>query len=145
VSKQQVGHDLSSEFGFGPALGNGPVYPLMGEMQGGVLRYAASYSQAHYKDGWAYSKVLWIAKPQVQGPLLIRGHQLDGPNAVGFSFGQADDPDMELMLMAPEHHGTTVWSDWPSATRIRGTGCYAYQVDDLKGSDTIVFRVVSAS
>jgi hypothetical protein len=139
VSHQQVAHDLSAEFGFGPAVGSGPVYPLMGEMQDGSLQYSVSRSRSN-KDGWAAYKVLWMAKPEVQGPLLIRGHQLDGPNAVGF--GQAVDPDSELKLLAPEHHGTTAWSDWPSETRVRAPGCYAYQVDDPKGSEIVVFQVV---
>src|SRR5258708_2529209 len=44
VSPQQMGHNLSSEFGSGPALGSGPIYALMGEMRDGVLGYSTSYS-----------------------------------------------------------------------------------------------------
>ncbi len=90
VSSQQVAHSLSAEFGHGPAVGTGPIYALMGEMQEGALRY----SQSHYKDGWASTKVLWVVKPEVSGKVLIRGRQIDGPNAIGF--GTGDDPEFAL-------------------------------------------------
>jgi hypothetical protein len=137
VSPQQVAHNLSAEFGSGQAVGTVPIYVLMGEMQGGALRYSQSYSQSHYKDGWAYSKVLWMAKPEVSGRVLIRGRQIDGPNAIGFGMG--DDPEFALQWAVGSQSG---WASLPSETRIRAPGCYAYQVDSQKGSEVIVFQVV---
>jgi hypothetical protein len=137
VSPQQVAHSLSAEFGDGPAVGGGPIYALMGEMQEGVVKYSKSYSQAHYKDGWAYSKVLWMAKPEVRGRVLIRGRQIDGLNAIGFGMG--DDPESALRWEVASQSG---WASLPSETRIRAPGCYAYQVDSPKGSAVIVFQVV---
>ena len=137
VSAQQVAHNLGAEFGSGPAVGSGPIYALMGEMQGGVLKYSQSYSQAHYKGGWAYSKVLWMAKPEVQGPVLVRGQQIDGNNWIGFGMG--DTPDFVLQWVIASQNG---WSSLPSETRIPAPGCYAYQVDSQKGSELIVFQVV---
>jgi hypothetical protein len=137
ISPQQVAHNLSAGFGDGPAVGTGPIYALMGEMQEGVLKYSQSYSQAHYKDGWAYLKVLWMAKPEVSGNILIRGRQIDGPNAIGFGMG--DDPAYALQWEVASQSG---WASLPSETRIRAPGCYAYQVDSQKGSEVIIFKVV---
>jgi hypothetical protein len=137
VSPQQVAHDLSAEFGYGSAVGISPIYALMGELQAGVLKYSQSYSQAHNKDGWASIKVLWMAQPEVDGDVLIRGRQLDGPNRIGF--GNGEDPEFQLRW--PIRSGRT-WGNLPSETRIRTPGCYAYQVDSQKGSEVIVFQVV---
>jgi hypothetical protein len=137
VSPQQVAHNLSPDFGDGPAVGSGPIYALMGEMQEGALKYSQSYSQAHYKDGWAYSKVLWMANADVSGNILIRGRQIDGPNAIGFGMG--DDPESALQWEVASQNG---WASLPSETRIRAPGCYAYQVDTQKGNEVIVFQVV---
>ncbi len=137
VSPQQVAHDLSSQFGYGKAVGAGPVYALMGEMPGGVLSYSQSYSQSHYKDGWAAFKVLWMAKPQVSGNLLIRGQQIDGSNRIGFGIG--DYADSALQWEVASQSG---WASLPSEIQIRAPGCYAYQVDSQKGSEVIVFQVV---
>jgi len=137
VSQQQIAHNLSSVFGNGPAVGSGPIYALMGEMQQGVLSYSQAYSQSRYKDGWAYSKVLWMAKPEVSGSVLIRGRQLDGTEAIGF--GTGDDPAFEMTWEIASGSG---WASLPSEMRIRSPGCYAYQVDSQNGSEVIVFRVV---
>ena len=42
LSPQQVAHNLSAEFGYGPAIGTGPIYALMGDMQAGALTYSQS-------------------------------------------------------------------------------------------------------
>ena len=141
VSPQQVAHNLSVEFGSGPAVGSGPIYALMGEMQEGTLRYSQSYSQSHYKDGWAYSKVLWMAKPEVRGTVLVRGQQIDSPidGANWIGFGMGDIPEFVLQWDVAPQNG---WASLPSETRIPAPGCYAYQVDSQKGSEMIVFRVV---
>lgn len=137
VSPQQTAHNLDSQFGYGPAVGSGPVYALMGDMQAGTLRYSKSYSQSHFKGGWAYFKGLWMARAEVSGSLLIRGRQIDGPNAIGF--GESDDPSFEMQWNITP--GNT-WASLPSETRIQGPGCYAYEVDGQEGSTAIVFQVV---
>ena len=137
VSPQQVAHNLAPQFGSGPAIGTGPIYPLMGEMQEGVLMYPSSNSQANM-GGWAYSKVLWMAKPEVSGDVLIRGQQIDGPNTIGF--GESGPPDPELPWQIAS--GGSGWASLPSTTQIRAPGCYAYQVDSSNGSEVIVFQVI---
>jgi hypothetical protein len=136
VSPQQVAHGLSAEFGYGPAVGVGPIYALMGEMQAGILNYSQSQT-----NGWAISKVLWMAKPVVRGRVLIRGHQIDGPidgpNWIGFGTGK--QPEFVLQWEIASQSG---WASLPSEIRFRAPGCYAYQIDSQQGSEVITFKVV---
>ena len=137
ATRQQVAHTLSAEFGSGPAVGNGPVYALMGEMQAGVLKYRQSEF-----NGWAlHSKVLWMATPEVRGMVQIRGRQIDGqvvgPNWIGFGAGAV--PEFVLQWEIASQSG---WASLPSEIRIPAPGCYAFQVDSPKGSDVVVFQVV---
>ena len=136
VSPQRIAHDLSPEFGYGPAVGVGPIYALMGDTQAGVLKFSQSTS-----NGWAYSKVLWMAKPVVSGRVLIRGRQIDGPidgpNVIGF--GMSTIPESALQWDIASQAG---WASLPSEIRFRAPGCYAYQVDSRQGSEAIIFQVV---
>ena len=119
-----------------PGLGPGPVGPV-GFGPHAILRYR------HRKgsQGWGHQKVLWAASPTYDGPILIRGARIDGPGFVGFNLGYGA-PLAELQLPpgsapATGHHG---WRGWPSYTRVRDPGCYAYQVDGTDFSYVIVFR-----
>jgi hypothetical protein len=135
TSPQQVAHDLSGEFGYGPAVGVGPIYALMGEMQGGTLPYRSA------SNGWPQSKVMWLAKPVVSGGVVIRGHQvdgrIDGPNWIGF--GKAETPEFVLQWEIGSQAG---WASLPSDIRIRAPGCYAFQADTQRGTQVITFQVV---
>jgi hypothetical protein len=141
VSTQQVAHNLSAEFGNGPALGTGPIYALMGEMQGGVLPYSLSYSQSHPSDPWQSSKVIWMAKPEASGRVLVRGRQIDGPidGPNWILFGMGDAPEAALQWEIASQSG---WASLPSEIRIRAPGCYAYQVDSQQATAMIVFKAV---
>ncbi len=130
---------------FGPALGTGPIYPV-GLGTDGVLffNYPPDPRSGFAGSDWGGEKVLWVSSPAYQGPALIRGHQIDGPN--GLRFEEGINPPEELRL--PEEGGTVAeepgWRHWPSYTRLRAPGCYAYQVDGLDFSYTIVFEAVVA-
>ncbi|MEO6457718.1 MAG: hypothetical protein ABIO92_05535, partial [Chloroflexia bacterium] len=120
---------------FGPALGNGPVYPV-GLGTEGIYDLAG----AQEEGGWLYVKVLWVGSPDLRGTaVLIRGRQLDGASELRFERGP--DPTNELRLhvddRTPDANG---WIDWPSYTRLRGPGCYAYQVDLSDRSLVIPFE-----
>lgn len=128
---------------FGPALGDGPVYPIFGTTDG-VLRYGYGDERGGFQGEWGGEKVLWVAPPGFAGPVLVRGRQLDGPNEVRFGGGL--DPPGELFLdddlaVAPSPSG---WTNWPSYTRVRAPGCYAYQIDTAEGTAVIVFRAEPA-
>jgi len=117
---------------FGLASGDGPVYPTLGE--DGRLDLAG----AREEGGWYYVKVLWFAAPEAVGPVLVRGGRLDAPGEV--RFGDGPNPAPELRL----GRGGTVadapgWRHWPSFTRLREPGCYAYQIDGRDFSTVVVF------
>ena len=128
---------------YGPGLGTGPIYPV-GLGTNGVLSFAypPDPSVEFAGSDWGGAKVLWVSSPAYRGPALIRGHQLDGPN--GLRFGRGIDPSDELRL--PQEPGARSigeepgWRAWPSYTRLRAPGCYAYQVDGLDFTEVVVFR-----
>ncbi|MDQ6693774.1 MAG: hypothetical protein M3014_05040 [Chloroflexota bacterium] len=131
------GKQVSPDFGL--AIGRGPIYPV-GLGSEGVLRYSNEWVEG----GWFFAKVLWVGDPAYTGPVLVRGHQIDGPGEL--RFGEGADPPGELRLdtaqggSSPSH-----WYNWPSYTRLRVPGCYAYQVDGTSFSDVIVFRAAGAT
>ncbi|MGI8586283.1 MAG: hypothetical protein ACR2M0_01160 [Chloroflexia bacterium] len=124
---------------FAAALGSGPIYPV-GLGTAGVLYYGGS----GFPPPWSGNKVLWVGSPSYKGPVLIRGHQIDGPNELRFEHGA--NPPQELQLDTRE--GGSVpggdWSNWPSYTRVRAPGCYAYQVDGTGFTAIIFFKAVDA-
>jgi hypothetical protein len=126
------------KFGVGPGLGKGPAYPIGlvgGELQ---LAPAANFDSAN----WAGQKVLWFVLPSYRGPVLIRGARVDGPGRVRFERG--DVPPLSLRITrSMTEPGAPVSKDarnMPSYTRVRGPGCYAYQIDGTSFSRVVVFR-----
>ncbi len=134
------GQEVSPDFGV--ALGSGPVYPV-GLGSDAVLRYGFGDEVSGFQGPWGGQKVLWIARPDFAGPVLIRGRQMDGPNEL--RFGEGSEPVPELRL--PEKGGSSPsgWRNWPTYTRVREPGCYAYQIDTLESSYTVIFRAEPAS
>src|SRR5688500_1787737 len=94
------------------------------------------------EGGWFYAKVLWAGAPSFRGHALVRGGRLDAPGELRFERGP--DPANELRLQttgrSPDASG---WIDWPAYTRLRGPGCYAYQVDAPDLSLVIPFEARS--
>lgn len=122
-----------------PAFGPGPAYPTLGSDGGrAVLRYGIGWTPY---GGWEGTKLLWTV-PGYNGPYIVRGRQLDGPNELAFDQGPnwTNKLHTELRLVGPYSRLN------PAATYLRVPGCYAYQVDGRGFSYLIVFdaRVVSA-
>jgi hypothetical protein len=108
----------------------GPVKPL-GGTQVTLAPFIAS--------SWRGARVTWLASSSYQGPVLIRGRRLGATGAVGF--GEGHLPYDELQLLTPgvaTPRGTG--REWPSFTRLKAPGCYAYQVDGTSFSEVVVFR-----
>jgi hypothetical protein len=132
------GRQVSPDFGL--AIGMGPIYAAGFGMQAVV-----NYAHDNEDGGWYYIKVLWIGEPSYTGPVLIRGYQLDGTNELRFDQREGD-PNPSRQLEFPEGSGGSNpggWSGWPSHTRVRAPGCYAYQVDGTTFSAVIVFQAVN--
>jgi hypothetical protein len=89
------------------------------------------------EGGWIYAKVLWIVKPSYKGPLLVRGRRVDGTDWLGFAGGP--HPLSELQLPGLARTEARRWRGFPTYTRLRGPGCYAYQVDGTTFSKILVF------
>ena len=131
-------HHLSSTFA--PGIGTGPAYAV--GFKRGILRfeYPPDPKSQFAGSTWGGQKVLWVVKPSYHGALLIRGRRIDGPQALRFERG-VDPPD-ELRLPIQPANLTGGWANYPSYTRLRAPGCYAYQVDGKAVSEVIVFRAV---
>ena len=124
----------------GPGLGDGPVYPVL--PRGGLPIQHPPFSPNHQFAGseWGGEKVLWVSDPAYTGPILIRARQIDGPNPVRFD---RDPAKLLTELQFPPEYSQNYsggWRNFPSHTRLRVPGCYAYQVDGADFSDVIVFR-----
>jgi hypothetical protein len=129
--------------GLAPGLGPGPVYPI--GLRNGTLSIGppTAFNSRH----WGGQKALWFVHQSYQGPVLIRGRQLDGPYRVRFDRGGT--PPKEVRIASGE---TVAWVGQPdgsrgrpSNTRVRTPGCYGYQVDGADFSRVIVFRAVRGS
>jgi hypothetical protein len=123
---------------FGTRQGPGPVYPIGGLPEFRFL-YPVKPTQVYYASDWSGNKVLWVAR-SYRGPLLIRGRQLDGSHEL--RFGQARNPARELRWTSVGGSSPTGWQNHPSTTRVRSSGCYAWQVDGTTFSRVIIFRAV---
>ncbi len=146
------GHRLTT--GEGMAVGGGPLYAVLGQgpspgaderQRQGILQYVDAHAYGTGTSGWGGMKVLWVIDVHSSGPVLIRGHQVDGLHGVRFNGGldqlsnaDAQSPPLQaLRLLGPPPE-----TNWPSQTRLQAPGCYAYQVDGLSFTEVIVFQAV---
>lgn len=130
-------------FGVANGIGKGPAYPI--GLPGGELRLAPAKN--FQSKRWAGQKVLWFVLPSYIGPVLIRGARVDGPSLVRFQRGNV--PPKQLWIPRgetqgqPGHPVPKGTRYLPSYTRVRGPGCYAYQIDGTTFSRIVVFRATS--
>jgi hypothetical protein len=93
---------------------------------------------------WLGTRVTWAANATYAGPILIRGSEIGGTGALGF--GSGSRPYDELQLLDAGRQAPPVVNGgraWLSYTRVRSSGCYAYQVDGTTFSEVIVFRAIA--
>jgi hypothetical protein len=140
------GQSISNDSFGGIALGQGLVQPLVGTRswkvaERGVLVFPRPRDRPSLKV-WRSVKTLWFAEPAYQGPLLIRGRQLDGPHET--VFGEGPTVKNPQLGPGPTLNGTNGWREWPGGTWLRRAGCYAWQVDGTDFSHVIVFKAVFA-
>lgn len=139
--------------GLSPVLGSGPAYANAAGSASGALIVSSATSLNLRGHDWGGQLVVWYFDPRYEGPVLIRGGALSGTGLVRFNGGLDQQkyvynlPSAPLMptlrLMADNTPGQQ-WLGWPSFTRLRDPGCYAYQVDGMTFSEVIVFQAVFA-
>jgi hypothetical protein len=121
-----------ARYGLGRGYGPGPAYPI--GLDRGTIHLVWRHTEVDARR-WGVQKVLWFVHPSYHGPVLIRGEQIDGPYRVRFDRGRIPPAELRLPDGTREH---------ASYVRIRKPGCYAFQIDGLTFSRTIVFRAAGA-
>jgi hypothetical protein len=139
--------DFSAAYGVGRGIGPGPVYPVHFDPRGpdmNVVRllFPPPPNLAGQPSEWNAWKHVWVVSAAYQGPVLIRGRELDGPNDV--RFGGDIMPPAEHRLPARPRQLAGVFRFERTFTRVRAPGCYAYQIDGTTFSYLVVFEVVAA-
>ncbi|MGH7862846.1 MAG: hypothetical protein ACREOS_11490 [Candidatus Dormibacteraceae bacterium] len=118
--------------------GEGPIYLV----QPGTIHYG----KGKLTDGWHYVKAPWLSAPSYPGPALIRGRQLDGPNAVRFERSGPHSTSGLPVLQFPVDTGVSSldlapgWRFQPASIGFRAPGCYGLQVDGTSFTTAIVIE-----
>jgi hypothetical protein len=139
-------------FGFGP----GPTY-----LSGIIQLYPG-----------AFDNEIWMIDASYMGPVLIRGHQVNGAQVVSFdepsvfasggflsgalppgsavatvSIGGTQTPfyaELDLPAADPTYAKGS-WRLFFDSTHVEAPGCYAFQLDGFTFSTVIVFHVLDAA
>jgi hypothetical protein len=147
VSAPETRIDFSAAYGVGRGIGPGPVYPVHydargPEMNAVSVRFPPPRGQFGEGSEWSGWKHVWVARAAYQGPVLIRGRQLDGANDV--RFGGEIAPSAEHRLPATPRQLAGRFRFERTFSRVRAPGCYAYQIDGTTFSYLVVFEVRAA-
>jgi hypothetical protein len=129
----------TADFG-GVTLGNGPVRVLVGGAGGEPRQGVADLINPTNSPPWLALKTLWFSVPSYQGPFVIRAKRLGHPGPVALGEGPTVAP--LVVPPGPTLNGTGHWREAPGGLWVRAPGCYAWQVDGLTFSETIVVRAV---
>jgi hypothetical protein len=113
--------------GVATAVGRGPAYAVV----------SGALADDRLIGGLRAHKTLWAVSPRYRGPLLIRGHRLDGRGGLRFWPGRRRRMWWPGLWPKERRH----WRYGPSTTLIPGSGCYGFQIDGTTFSRRIVFAV----
>lgn len=126
-----------ARYGVGPGIGTGPVYPTPFDS-----RDQRPLSSMIVDPTWRGGKHAFLILPAYHGPVLIRGHQLDGPGEVSFSSneipGAARYPARSAELRIPAFRNALVMHTF---FFLDPPGCFAYQIDGTTFSKIVTFEV----
>ncbi len=86
------------------------------------------------------STITVIAGSKVSGPVLVRGHRVDGPGAMTFGLapGTSGPRQHELELGAAPGR-----QSWETGFVADGPGCYAIQFDGTRFTEAAVFQLLA--
>jgi hypothetical protein len=145
----------------GLSPGKPPVGPNYGYGDGPV--YLSGQSN-FYPRG--FDLAIWLVKPPVVGPLLIRGQQVNGAAKTAFSrqmdeYGQPTGTTPGQPLSTQRDYGTSIavyseldlpaaakppyWGAYFAFTHFDAAGCYFIQVDGTTFSELILLDVPDAA
>jgi hypothetical protein len=119
-----------------PSLGAGHRCPVGTGHSRVVPNPLAAEAKPFLGSPWRGDQVTWTAPSSYTGPILIRGRQLGGSDAVGFGEGHRPYDELQLYAVAGKPHL------WLTFSRLETAGCYAYQVDTKSSSSYVVFSAV---
>lgn len=123
------------------AWGQGPAWPVLGGLTSLDVPFEFASAGPEYTE-WGVRKAMWGIDSRYVGPTLVRGHQLDGPDEVRFENGSPGFTEEKRLHPVSELRFVGGYVR-PAVTRVRTLGCYAYQVDGIGFSRTIVFHAVA--
>lgn len=123
------------------AIGSGPFY----------LASSPTVPVSPTHGPWLQQKVIWVVDRSYSGPLLLRGHRIDGAGelkfpryigAVGYNDGPWYGKHRELAYVRSglTAHVEPTLDSFPSGIYVESPGCYAIQVDGVGFSEILVFR-----
>lgn len=132
-------------------IGNSTIFAAPQNMDANGVQHAEHGEFARLAATYGGVLVTWYVRLPREEPVLIRGAQLDGPGVLLFD-GGSEQPQFNddilagrtlsrLLISSAPDHGSPV-AQWLSVTRIRTSGCYAYQVDMPTQSMVLVFKAV---
>jgi hypothetical protein len=123
----------------GIALGSGPVRVFINNP--GDLRHGMARLGSTGVPGWLALKTHFFSVPAYHGPFLVRAKRLDrsGPITLG---ARPTQTAPLLVPSGPAANGLAGWREFPYSTFVKAPGCYAWQVDGLTFSKTIIVRML---
>jgi hypothetical protein len=119
-------------------LGTGPVYPGVYTPLRRWYRHTIfempriAHPDVPLPDHWLMAKVLWQMRRDYRTPLIVRGHQVDGPHEMRFFQGGGRPHQIRLLRN----------TNGPSNLAVPVPGCYAWQLDGKGIRKILVFKVV---
>jgi hypothetical protein len=127
-------HFINEQYGY--AAGNGKV-AYIGLPRGRVTRIAAPYTpdSGFRHSAWGGQKAMWIFH-DIEGVIEIRGHRLDAPGELRFGHDKVPADVWRLGWI----DRTSRWGAGVGMVRLKGPGCYAYEITAPGVHETIVFR-----
>jgi hypothetical protein len=132
------GHQSNSSYVSGLAFGTGPVQMVFGDhgtpTQGRIVLGHPDVSS------WLAAENVLLINPRYRGPVSVRGQRIDGPGIAyldGSDVATYIDPPYPDANTQPDGARTP-----PVSIFVRNPGCYAFQIDGLGFTQTIVIDLV---
>jgi hypothetical protein len=147
VTRRWTSHraaDLPAGFTPHHMLGIGPAYPGVYTAPSPWFRHTVMqmrrvrHPDVPLPDGWLVNKVLWEMSRHYRTPVLVRGHQVDGPHRMRFYQSLENPPPASQVRLVRNLQGASNFA-------VPVPGCYAWQLDGKGFSRILIFRVVEAS